>query len=116
VFFITNAGKPPLSDKEKRAGSLQNAARFAKQWGLAGIVVAADSLVMCPRLIDVVRFQGLVCGSYNGLNNEPANVKVRLSPRLTPYKTLGLIYHVSYKSRQALILSWRIVSGSYLRL
>ena len=88
MLFITNAGKPPLSDQEKPAGSLQNAARFAKQWGLAGIVVAADSLVMCPRLIDVVRSQGLVCGSYNGLNNEPANVEVCLSSRLILYKSL----------------------------
>ncbi|KAF2019458.1 GDPD-domain-containing protein [Aaosphaeria arxii CBS 175.79] len=78
VLFITNAGKRPLSDKEKRAGSLQVAARFAKQWGLAGIVVAADSLVMCPRLIEFVKSQGLICGSYNGLNNEPANVQIQV--------------------------------------
>jgi len=39
-------------------------------------VAAADSLVMCPRLIDFVKSQGLICGSYNGLNNEPANVEV----------------------------------------
>lgn len=76
VLFITNAGKRPLSDKEKRAGSLQVAMRFAKQWGLAGIVVAADSLVMCPRLIGFIKSQGLICGSYNGLNNEPVNVGV----------------------------------------
>lgn len=76
VLFISNAGKRPLVDKEKRAGSLQVAVRFAKQWGLAGIVVAADSLVMCPRLIDFVKSQGLICGSYNGLNNQPANVEV----------------------------------------
>ncbi|KAF2105267.1 Glycerophosphoryl diester phosphodiesterase family-domain-containing protein [Lophiotrema nucula] len=79
VLFITNAGKRPLSDKEKRAGSLQVAVRFAKQWGLAGIVVAADSLVMCPRLISFIKSQGLICGSYNGLNNEPANVEVQVN-------------------------------------
>ncbi|KAF2872113.1 Glycerophosphoryl diester phosphodiesterase family-domain-containing protein, partial [Massariosphaeria phaeospora] len=78
VLFITNAGKRPLSDKEKRAGSLQVAVRFAKQWGLAGIVAAADSVVMCPRLIGFIRSQGLICGSYNGLNNEPANVELQV--------------------------------------
>jgi glycerophosphodiester phosphodiesterase len=76
VLFITNAGKRPLSDKEKRAGSLQAAVRFAKQWRLAGIVAAADPLVLCPRLIPFVKSQGLICGSYNGLNNDPANVEV----------------------------------------
>jgi glycerophosphodiester phosphodiesterase len=78
VLFITNAGKRPLSDREKRAGSLQIAVRFARRWGLAGIVTAADALVMCPRLIGFIRSQGLICGSYNGLNNEPANVEVCL--------------------------------------
>ena len=78
VLFITNAGKRPLSDKEKRAGSLQVAVRFAKQWGLAGVVAAADSLVLCPRLIGFVRSQELLCGTYNALNNEPVNVEVWL--------------------------------------
>ncbi|PVH90956.1 Glycerophosphoryl diester phosphodiesterase, partial [Periconia macrospinosa] len=78
VLFITNAGKRPLSDREKRAGSLQVAVRFAKQWGLAGLVAAADSLVMCPRLIHFVKSQGLICGSYNALNNEPANVELQV--------------------------------------
>lgn len=78
VLFVTNAGKRPLSDKERRAGSLQIAVRFAKQWGLAGIVVAADSLLMCPRLIKSIKNQGLICGTYNGLNNEPGNVEVWL--------------------------------------
>ncbi|KAF1998334.1 GDPD-domain-containing protein [Amniculicola lignicola CBS 123094] len=78
VLFITNAGKRPLSDKEKRAGSLQVAVRFAKQWGLAGIVAAADALVLCPRLIGFIKSHGLICGSYNGLNNEPANVELQV--------------------------------------
>ncbi|KAJ4300734.1 hypothetical protein N0V90_002822 [Kalmusia sp. IMI 367209] len=78
IFFISNAGKRPVSDKEKRAGSLQAAVRFAKQWDLSGIVVAADSLVMCPRLIGFIKAQGLMCGSYNGLNDEPANVELQV--------------------------------------
>lgn len=116
VLFITNAGKRPLSDKEKRAGSLQVAVRFAKQWGLAGIVVAADSLVMCPRLIGFIKSQGLICGSYNGLNNEPANVEVCLSSYSIRNSTLGLTKYTSSKSRLALTLLWRIASGLYLRL
>lgn len=78
VFLISNIGKRPMADKEKRAKSLQVGVRFAKQWGLAGLVVAADALVLCPRLIGVVKSKGLMCGSYNGLNNKPENVEVRL--------------------------------------
>ncbi|PSN60503.1 GDPD-domain-containing protein [Corynespora cassiicola Philippines] len=78
VLFITNAGKHPISDKDKRASSLQIAARFAKQWGLAGIIAAADSLIMCPRLVNLIKSQGLICGTYNGLNNEPANVELQV--------------------------------------
>ncbi|PSN75562.1 Glycerophosphoryl diester phosphodiesterase [Corynespora cassiicola Philippines] len=78
VIFITNAGKLPLSDKEKRAGSLQVAVRFAKQWGLAGVVTAADPLIMCPRLVEFIKSQGLICRTYNGLNKEPANVEIQV--------------------------------------
>lgn len=112
VLFISNAGKRPLVDKEKRAGSLQVAVRFAKQWGLAGIVVAADSLVMCPRLIDFVKSQGLVCGSYNALNNQPANVEVCLSIALDLQHCASvLLKYTRSKSTLALTLLWRIVSG-----
>jgi glycerophosphodiester phosphodiesterase len=40
-------------------------------------VSAAEPLVMCPRLVRVVKESGLVCVSYGVLNNEPENVKVR---------------------------------------
>ncbi|CZT51162.1 uncharacterized protein RSE6_12267 [Rhynchosporium secalis] len=78
VAFITNAGLLPTSDKDIRAGSLQNATRFARQWGLAGVVAAADSLVMCPRLINYIKSHGLVCGTYNALNHEPINIEVQV--------------------------------------
>lgn len=78
VFIISNIGKRPMADKEKRAKSLQVGMRFAKQWGLAGLVVAADALVLCPRLIGLVKSKGLICGSYNGLNNKPENVELQV--------------------------------------
>jgi glycerophosphodiester phosphodiesterase len=108
VLFITNAGKRPLSDKEKRAGSLQVALRFAKQWNLAGIVVAADSLVLCPRLIKFIKSRGVVCGSYNALNNEPKNVVVSLLLTLTQYSVTRLTNHDRCKRMLVLILLWRI--------
>ncbi|RYO73962.1 hypothetical protein DL766_006109 [Monosporascus sp. MC13-8B] len=40
VFFITNAGKMPMSDMEVRAASLQVAVQFARRWNLAGVVFA----------------------------------------------------------------------------
>ncbi|PLB48482.1 ankyrin repeat-containing protein [Aspergillus steynii IBT 23096] len=75
VMFITNAGKPPMTDLETRASSLQAAVRFAKRWNLAGIVFASETLLMCPRLIAYVKRSGLTCGSYGLLNNIPENAK-----------------------------------------
>ena len=75
-MLITNAGKRPVTDRELRAGSLQAAVRFANQWGLAGVVLAADAFVMCPQLAAYVKSRGLVCGSYGPLNNVPGNVEV----------------------------------------
>jgi glycerophosphodiester phosphodiesterase len=103
VFFITNIGKRPMFDKEKRAKSLQVAVRFATQWGLAGLVVAADALVMCPRLISFVKSKGLICGSYNKLNNEPENVEVCLFCVYGDFTSNHLNY--SFKSRLDLTLS-----------
>lgn len=76
VMFITNAGKPPMTDKEMRASSLQAAVRFAKRWNLTGILFASEALIMCPRLIAYVQRSGLSCGSYGLLNNIPENAKV----------------------------------------
>jgi glycerophosphodiester phosphodiesterase len=76
ILFLTDAGISPVSDI--RASSLQEAIRFASRWNLLGVVSAADPLVLCPRLVKVVKESGLVCVSYGMLNNDPANVKVRL--------------------------------------
>ena len=75
VLFLTDAGASDVGDI--RAQSLQEAIRFASRWDLLGIVSAAEPLVMCPRLVRVVKESGLVCVSYGTLNNEPENVKVR---------------------------------------
>ncbi|BCS01997.1 uncharacterized protein AKAW2_60261A [Aspergillus luchuensis] len=78
VMYITNAGKPPVTDREKRAGSLQAAVGFAQQWGLNGIVLASETLIICPRLIGYVQRSGLVCGSYGPLNNIPENAQLQV--------------------------------------
>lgn len=76
VMFVTNAGKLPVTDKDVRASSLQNAVRFSKRWNLAGIVFASEPLILCPRLVGYVKGSGLVCGSYGPLNNRTENAKV----------------------------------------
>ncbi|KAK2776981.1 hypothetical protein FQN53_002447 [Emmonsiellopsis sp. PD_33] len=78
VMLITNAGKTPVIDKEKRGQSLEIAIRFAKRWKLHGLVLASDTFVMCPRLIQAVKVKGLRCGSYGVLNNVPEHVKVQV--------------------------------------
>ncbi|KAF2638123.1 glycerophosphodiester phosphodiesterase GDE1 [Massarina eburnea CBS 473.64] len=75
VLFLTDAGMEPVGDV--RAGSLQEAIRFASRWNLLGIVSAAEPLVACPRLVRVVKESGLVCVSYGTLNNDPKNVKLQ---------------------------------------
>lgn len=76
VMFISNAGKQPAADMEMRTGSLQAAVRFARRWGLAGVVFAAEALLLCPRLVGYVKSAGLVCASYGVVNNVPGNAKV----------------------------------------
>jgi glycerophosphodiester phosphodiesterase len=74
ILFLTDAGTSAVGDI--RASSLQEAIRFASRWNLLGVVSAAEPLVMCPRLVKVVKESGLVCVSYGTLNNDPDNVKV----------------------------------------
>ncbi|EAT77585.1 hypothetical protein HBH56_208640 [Parastagonospora nodorum] len=75
VLFLTDAGTSPVGDV--RAASLQEAIRFASRWNLLGVVSAAEPLVMCPRLVKVVKESGLVCVSYGTLNNDPDNVNLQ---------------------------------------
>jgi glycerophosphodiester phosphodiesterase len=77
VLFLTDAGTSPVGDV--RAASLQEAIRFASRWNLLGVVSAAEPLVMCPRLVKVVKESGLVCVSYGTLNNDPNNVMVSIT-------------------------------------
>ncbi|KAH8198616.1 hypothetical protein TruAng_007206 [Truncatella angustata] len=69
VFLNDSMVSGPAGDQ--RAVSLQQAMRFARQWGLQGIVMAAEPFVAAPKLIKHVRDQGLVCGSYGSLNDIP---------------------------------------------
>ncbi|KAF2149925.1 GDPD-domain-containing protein [Myriangium duriaei CBS 260.36] len=77
VMFITNAGKPPMTDMEKRAESVEIAVKFAKRWKLAGVVFACEAFLLCPRLVRYVKNHGLVCASYGLLNNVPENAELQ---------------------------------------
>ncbi|KAI9832298.1 MAG: hypothetical protein M1819_004476 [Sarea resinae] len=76
ILFLTDAGTSPVGDI--RASSLQEAIRFASRWNLLGVVSAAEPLVLCPRLVRVVKESGLVCVSYGTLNNDPEKVKLQV--------------------------------------
>lgn len=76
ILFLTDAGCSPVSDI--RASSLQEAIRFASHWNLLGIVSAAEPLINSPRLVRVVKENGLVCVSYGSLNNDSIMVQVRV--------------------------------------
>lgn len=73
ILFLTDAGTCPVGDI--RASSLQEAIRFASRWNLLGVVSAAEPLVNSPRLVKIVKEQGLVCVSYGVLNNDPEKVQ-----------------------------------------
>jgi glycerophosphodiester phosphodiesterase len=76
IFFITNAGKLPMTDLEMRAGGLQVAVRLAKVWNLSGVVIAPETLIMCPSFIKYVKREGLSCASYGLMNKISDNVMV----------------------------------------
>ena len=69
ILLINKAGMGPVGDV--RAGSLKGAIDFTTAWGLDGIVVVSDPVVMCPRLLTYAKDMGLVVASYGELNNEP---------------------------------------------
>ena len=75
ILFLTDAGCCPVGDV--RASSLQEAIRFARRWNLLGIVSHAEPLINSPRLVRVVKENGLVCVSYGALNNDSSMVQVR---------------------------------------
>lgn len=76
ILFLTEGGTREMVDI--RASSLQEAIRFASRWNLLGIVSAVEPLVLCPRLIKVVKETGLVCVTYGTKNNEPENVRLQV--------------------------------------
>ncbi|BFZ58925.1 Glycerophosphocholine phosphodiesterase [Savitreella phatthalungensis] len=75
-LFLTESGTSYMCDV--RSSSLQEAIRFASRWNLLGIVSACEPLVLCPRLVRVVKESGLVCVSYGVLNNDPDNVNAQV--------------------------------------
>lgn len=79
ILFLTDAGTSFVGDV--RATSLQEAIRFASRWNLLGVVSAAEPLINSPRLVRVVKENGLVCVSYGTMNNDPALVQVCFTSR-----------------------------------
>ena len=75
ILFLSDSGTYPVGDI--RASSLQEAIRFASRWNLLGVVSAAEPFINSPRLVRVVKENGLVCVSYGAENNDPAQVQVR---------------------------------------
>ncbi|KAF5022378.1 hypothetical protein F66182_5579 [Fusarium sp. NRRL 66182] len=73
ILFLTDAGCCDVCDV--RASSLQEAIRFASRWNLLGIVAAAEPFINSPRLIKIVKENGIVCFSYGVLNNDPIMVQ-----------------------------------------
>lgn len=105
VLFLTDAGASPVGDI--RASSLQEAVRFASRWNLLGIVSQAEPLVLCPRLVRIVKESGLVCVSYGMLNNDGVNVDVSLSVPSPFHNKASTHSYLKYstKSPKALTLS-----------
>ncbi|KAI0143092.1 Glycerophosphoryl diester phosphodiesterase family-domain-containing protein [Xylariaceae sp. FL1272] len=77
ILFISNAGKLPANDLERRAASVQAGVHFAKTWGLSGLCLASEPLMLCPDLIGVIKRAGLLCASYGGQNSVPENVQIQ---------------------------------------
>lgn len=99
VLFLTDAGASPVGDI--RASSLQEAVRFASRWNLLGIVSQAEPLVLCPRLVRIVKESGLVCVSYGMLNNDGVNVDVSFfSPHHSPLSQIAKTNKTPYKQYQ----------------
>ncbi|KTW28846.1 hypothetical protein T552_01475 [Pneumocystis carinii B80] len=79
IMFLTDAN---ISNRDIRCASLQEAIRFATKWNLLGIVCNSGPLVLCPRLIQVVKDSGLVCVTYGSDNNVTENVKLQIQAGL----------------------------------
>ncbi|CAI4036769.1 hypothetical protein SMKI_16G0700 [Saccharomyces mikatae IFO 1815] len=76
ILFLTEGGSESMADL--RASSLQNGIRFAKKWNLLGIVSAAAPILKAPRLVQVVKSNGLVCVTYGVDNNDPENASIQI--------------------------------------
>jgi glycerophosphodiester phosphodiesterase len=89
VMFLTESGYIPTRDI--RATSFQEAVGFAKKWNLEGVVIRSQPIMASPRLIDLVKSQGLVCASWGNLNDDPECAKVP-THLFSPYFSLILIW------------------------
>ena len=76
IFFGNDSGN--WQPSELRAKNMQEGSRFAKRWGLDGLALASEPLVMSPGLIGYTKEKGLVVASYGTWNDEPEKAKVNL--------------------------------------
>ncbi|PJF17921.1 Gde1p [Paramicrosporidium saccamoebae] len=76
VFFLTESGMSQLPS-EPRANSLQQALRFAASAHLLGIVSHSTPLVEAPKLIQLVKQNGLLLFTYGPKNNDVDAVRLQ---------------------------------------
>lgn len=76
VMFLSDAGYEPAGDI--RAGSLREAIRFAARWNLAGVCCNVAPIMLCPRLIRVLKQSGLAICSWGPQNCDPATVRLQV--------------------------------------
>ena len=77
VLFLNDSSVWPIGDP--RTVSTQIAVHFARQFGLAGVAMAAEPFVLAPGLIGLVKERGLFTISYGNLNDMVEAAKVCLS-------------------------------------
>lgn len=78
VFFLTESGMSQLPS-EPRANSLQQALKFSASANLLGIVSHSTPLVEAPRLIQLVKQNGLLLFTYGPRNNEVEAVRLQVA-------------------------------------
>lgn len=64
-----------LTDDE-RVSSTQTAVRFARTFGLSGVLMASESFIASPGLVGLVKAQGLYLATYGSLNDDAKCAKV----------------------------------------
>ncbi|KAH7325669.1 Glycerophosphoryl diester phosphodiesterase family-domain-containing protein [Stachybotrys elegans] len=80
IVFLNDSSNWPTGDP--RALSTQTAVHFARQFGLAGVAMAAEPFVASPGLIRFIKDRGLFTMSYGNLNDDVEAAKVQANAGL----------------------------------